>query len=388
MHPIPNRPLKQHILLLMSNTGDGHRASAEALQAGFQRWFPHSFHIDIIDVAEYLPWPLSSLPNSYAPLTNHMPALYGRLWHATASRPMVEILARPGAFATRSALKRTFAAFDPDCIISVHPMLQHVTLDALAHIEKRIHFMTVVTDLVSAHPAWFHPACERCYVASDETKHRALRWGVAADRVRQFGLPIGLSFAKPSCDRARARRRLGLHPELPVVLLAGGGEGFGRIFDLADHVANELDATGREGQLAVICGRNQRLAARLQARTWPIPVEICGYVNNMSEWMIASDCLITKAGPGAIAEALACGLPMILSGYIPGQETGNIDYVVKNGAGLYEPDPGRAAAIAERWLGPDCEERKQLTLNARRLARPDATRRITAGITSYLEASR
>lgn len=39
----------------------------------------------------------------------------------------------------------------------------------------------------------------------------------------------------------------------------------------------------------------------------------------MVKWMGGCDCIITKAGPGTIAEALIRGLPIILNDYIPGQ---------------------------------------------------------------------
>jgi len=42
-----------------------------------------------------------------------------------------------------------------------------------------------------------------------------------------------------------------------------------------------------------------------------------GFVNNMSEYMSACDCIITKAGPGTIAEALICGTPILLNGEQP-----------------------------------------------------------------------
>ena len=55
-----------------------------------------------------------------------------------------------------------------------------------------------------------------------------------------------------------------------------------------------------------------------------------GFVQNMEEWMHACDVIITKAGPGTIAESFICGLPVLLNGYIPGQEEGNIDYVLEH----------------------------------------------------------
>ena len=48
-------------------------------------------------------------------------------------------------------------------------------------------------------------------------------------------------------------------------------------------------------------------------------MKVRGFVTNMAEWMTACDTIITKAGPGTIAEALICGLPIILNGFIPCQ---------------------------------------------------------------------
>ena len=46
----------QRILILMSDTGGGHRASAQALKARFNQLYPNRFTIDIIDfITHYLP---------------------------------------------------------------------------------------------------------------------------------------------------------------------------------------------------------------------------------------------------------------------------------------------------------------------------------------------
>ena len=59
-------------------------------------------------------------------------------------------------------------------------------------------------------------------------------------------------------------------------------------------------------------------------------VVVNGFVTNMAEWMSASDTIVTKAGPGTIAESLICGLPVLLNGFIPCQEAGNVPFVVDN----------------------------------------------------------
>jgi 1,2-diacylglycerol 3-beta-galactosyltransferase len=118
------------------------------------------------------------------------------------------------------------------------------------------------------------------------------------------------------------RRELEMDEELPAVLLMGGGEGMGPVETTARALGEALyDAnTGKPiGQLVVVCGRNKNLVRKLQQVKWKIPIQVQGFVTNMSEWMAACDCMITKAGPGTIAEAMIRGLPMLLFDFIAGQ---------------------------------------------------------------------
>ena len=46
--------------------------------------------------------------------------------------------------------------YKPDIIISVHPMMQHIPLWVLKWqgLQKKVIFVTVITDLNSCHPTW------------------------------------------------------------------------------------------------------------------------------------------------------------------------------------------------------------------------------------------
>jgi 1,2-diacylglycerol 3-beta-galactosyltransferase len=57
----------------------------------------------------------------------------------------------------------------------------------------------------------------------------------------------------------------------------------------------------------------------------------------MSDWLHCADVVIAKAGPGTIAEAACCGTPLLLTSHLPGQETGNAQWVTRAGAGLHAP---------------------------------------------------
>lgn len=128
-------------------------------------------------------------------------------------------------------------------------------------------------------------------------------------------------------------------------------------------------------QIVVVCGRNTTLKDRIDAavaQAGAKNVTVYGFVTNMPQFMAAADILVTKAGPATITEAGIAGLPIILSGAIPGQEDGNVRLVVENEAGAYAPSARRVATTVEQWLkeGPAALARR--AEQARKIARPNA----------------
>jgi 1,2-diacylglycerol 3-beta-galactosyltransferase len=136
--------------------------------------------------------------------------------------------------------------------------------------------------------------------------------------------------------------------------------------------------------MVIVCGRNRRLQTTLSNEPWTIPVQVHGFVNNMSDWMGASDCIVTKAGPGTIAESLIRELPILLSGYIPGQEEGNVPYVVENKVGVFASEPAAIAAQVARWFGPERAALAQMAENAKRLANPHSTENIVRDLANII----
>lgn len=100
-------------------------------------------------------------------------------------------------------------------------------------------------------------------------------------------------FSKPVPAKRVLRKRLGIDIQLPCILLVGGGEGMG----LLEDTVRELDMQlGSRAQVVVICGRNKKLLQDLSMGVYPggLKVHARGFVDNMHEWMCASDVIITK----------------------------------------------------------------------------------------------
>lgn len=376
--------MSKRIVFLISDTGGGHRASAQALVEALGRMAGDAVQCTVVDVlAAYARWPLRRAPGLYQPLVDHAPWLWRGLLRAGEAPGVWPAVTRLALAWQGAGLARLAADHPADLYVSIHPLLNHTPRAALRALHPEAAFATVVTDLDSAPPFWFDPQVDWLSASCPAVEAAALAAGLPAARVQVLGLPIRLGFAEAEPDRARARARLGMAAR-PTVLLLGGGSGIGHLDRLTAALAPRLAACG--AQVGVICGHNQRLRARLAARRWPLPVHVLGYVEDMPAWMAAADLLITKAGPGTIAEALACRVPLLLHSFVPGQETGNIAYVEKNGVGRYCADPRRMAALAVEWLRPGNPALDGMRTRAAALARPRAAQTIAAALRAMIDS--
>ncbi|HEV2954118.1 MAG TPA: glycosyltransferase, partial [Candidatus Dormibacteraeota bacterium] len=103
------------------------------------------------------------------------------------------------------------------------------------------------------------------------------------------------------------------------------------------------------------------------------PVLVLGFVKSMPELMRTADVVVTKAGPGSIGEALATCLPVILTSYLPGQETENVTFVIDGGFGRYASGAKQLRATIELVADPASSLRADLAAHAEKLSRPYAS---------------
>ena len=381
----------KNVLILMSDTGGGHRASAEALRDAFGERYGSGIRVAMVDLwIKHTPPPLNQVPKAYRFLVDDVPWLYKVIYDVGEQTQWLDPLIKATAAFLQPFLGPAIRQHEPDLIVSVHPLMQEIPLQVLQRMRLHIPFVTVVTDLVTIPSVWFDPAVDLCFVPSAEGYRLGLRAGLQPEQLRELGLPIRPAFARNRRTKEIVRGELGMAPNLPAALIISGGEGMGRVSEIARAVAARLavEAEGGKppaGQLVVVCGRNVELRAQLETRDWPVPVVVKGFVEDIWDWMTACDCVITKAGPGTIAESLALGLPLLLSGYIPGQESGNVPYVLKHSVGVYADDPWQIAEVIAGWFGPQQANLDHLAENALRLGRPEAAFRIVEEIAQLLE---
>jgi 1,2-diacylglycerol 3-beta-galactosyltransferase len=337
-------PGRKRLLFLFSDTGAGHRAAAEAVAVAVQRRYPNEFQVDCFDPMADQRVIAGRLTALYGPITRRVPFLWGAAYHATNLRPTVRLIQHAIGRGLRRKLRGTLEP-RPALVASFHPLLNHVAVDVVSHGVPRV---TVITDWIDFHQAWTDLTADLIICPSDAAYELCRRRGVPTQRLVRAGLPIHPRFQdaiRKGGDKKTMRLRLRLRPHAPTVLLAGGGDGTEPLRKYAAALARSaLDV-----QVLAVCGRNEALARRIREDNHA-GVHVFGFVDNMPELMLAADLLGTRAGPGIIAEALACGCPLLLTGYLPGQEEGNVREVVRRRLGEYVPRPADLVSAVDRWF--------------------------------------
>eukprot|EP00752_Nemacystus_decipiens_P015734 g14047.t1 len=410
----------KRVLILMSDTGGGHRASAQALKAAFDELYPGLVNVEICDIwTKHAPWPLNKFVEAYQFMAKRPP-----IWKAFWEYGRFPLTRRVTDELTNLQVHKRFRSaledYNPDLVVSVHPLCQEIPLRVMKKMgggSREVPFVTVVTDLGGAHPTWFHRDVDACFVPSDRLATLAHKCGLSPEQIRLHGLPIrpgfwGSSYPSPSSSlseeqqqqgrecstasqeaaaaaaavqKANLQEKLGLKPGVKACLVVGGGDGVGGLQGIADSVGQTLAQQGGETQVVVVCGKNDAVKDSLERGNWAsnVHMHVKGFVSNMDEWMGAVDCIVTKAGPGTIAEAMIRGLPIMLSAFLPGQEAGNVPFVTEGGFGAFSKDPAKIADTVCRWLRDDTL-RAKMSAKAKEASRPQATYMICSDIGEML----
>jgi 1,2-diacylglycerol 3-beta-galactosyltransferase len=369
------------LLFLVADTGGGHRNAARAVGQALERMYPGRFAPALCDP---LGGPGSArllrfVAGRYCPATRRAPWLWGAAYHVCDSRAAMQVLRwallrladRPAAEAAE--------AHRPAAVVSFHPLTGSAAVAARALGAPGTPVVTVVTDLARMHAAWR-------YADSDviiAPRHPGRGGWVAA------GLPVTQDFwGGPLCggERAILRRSLGLREETFLVLMTGGGEGSGGIAARTAAILRRFP----DVDVVAVCGRNQRLKRRLDRLAASAAcagrLTVTGFTRHMADWLRACDLVVTKAGPGTIAEATCCGAPLLLTSHLPGQETGNTEIVTRAGAGRRARSVRRLLAEVD-GLRRDRERTHAMRAASARLGQPAAAADIAALIAGLVTAA-
>jgi processive 1,2-diacylglycerol beta-glucosyltransferase len=301
--------------------------------------------------------------NSYEIPLRYWPRLWGwieGMQHQGASTGpgwLYRLGARP--------LLRFIAQYDPDIVVATETGVLEI-----AAIGKRmtgVRWFLVGIDGLDVDRAWVQPEVDLYPVTPDPVAQDLARWGVPPEKIVPCGMPLDLGFLlRP--DRATARLKLGIAPEAPLLLVLFGGTGFGK----PRSILRELDKLTRPLEVVMITGRNERLLRETErAVSSRAGRRVLGWVDNMQEWLAASDLVLNKPSGLAMLEAMACGVPFLAIDPLPGNERRHCDLIERWGVGHWVRSHADLAPLVDRLLS-DPDEVQSMRERALALSRPRA----------------
>ena len=332
-----NPDMKKIIRVIFHDAGGGHRNAAIALQAIIeQKQLPWQVELvqfqeltDQLDVLRKLTgiriqeqynillrkgWTLGS-----AQLLRVLQATI-RLFH----KPLVKLL------------EEYWRAQPADLLVSVIPHFNRQICQSWNKVYAGRPFVTLITDLADFPPHfWIEPLPKQYLIVGTE---RAVQQARALGRdekhiFRTSGMILRPEFYDHvNLDPVVVREELGLRPDLLTGIVSFGGYGSEMMYDITER----LDTAALPLQLVLNCGRNEKLAEKLKAAKWRMPVKIVGYTSELYKFMRASHFFIGKPGPGSITEAMVCGLPVLVAcnAWTLPQERYNAQWVVDKRVGV------------------------------------------------------
>lgn len=317
------------VLILTASTGEGHNQAAnsiaETLSFNNFKCIKYEFLRSRSNFLNKL------IVKGYEILAFKFPKFYGFFYKFTDSSK-TNLILKPIFKFTSLRVKKVIDGFDADIIIGTHPM----TVNVITMLKKnglKTPFISIVTDF-KAHYTYINPLVDAYITGSNYTKNSLIDKGISPSKIYPIGIPVKSSFYLTDETIIYLKDN-----EYLSVLLMGGSMGLSDISFVLKKLLNNKNKL----RITVVCGNNKKLEKTLThncSKTSFInkKIHILGYTNDIPQLMEYSDCLITKPGGLTISEAIVKNIPIIIPFAIPGQETENTDFLVKNNYAYYIKD--------------------------------------------------
>jgi len=274
----------------------------------------------------------------------------------------------------------------PDILVHTHFLAPELVASLRRRHGLKVPQVTVVTDM-DVHAWWYQQPTDQYFVPREIAKFQLAADGVPENDITVSGIPIMPQFqdtlkAVQNLSKRESRLRFlremdaSLHDaflpdcDRPVVVQMSTGRSVFHIFKTLIKMETPII-------LVVVCGR--QADSRKQLEEIAVPerhkVALLGFTSCIHELLAIADIVISKPGGLITAEALACGLMMVVVDPYPGQEERNASMILEEGAGIWIWDYRDAPFRLDRILAAPVGSKFSLAWyrqNARRVAKPDA----------------
>jgi len=375
---------KKKILILTADAGFGHRSASLAIQSAIEELHPGQYQVELVNPLDNkkAPFFIKESQSEYDKWVRDVPELYKFGYELSDSPIPVTILETILVVSLYEVINEMIEEHEPDIIINTYPLYQAPFVAVKSLHKLKIPMVTIVTDLATVHQIWFNDKVDWLVVPTEIVRDDAIEAGVNPDKISVIGIPVNPRIFQMQESKQELRKSLGWNQELTTILAVGSKR--------VEHFKENLDILNHSGfsfQLIVVTGKDQELYEELNTVDWHHEIHLYEFVDQMPEFMRASELLIAKAGGLIVTEALASGLPMILIDVIPGQESGNAKFVQDGKAGFWTKNVIEFVQVLGHLFFNQNESLSQVKENAKNIGKPSSAMQIAELIKNQVATS-
>lgn len=328
-----------NILLFYASYGSGHLSAATAIEQYIRENYPDAKTLKI-DCVEYINKSINKISTSaYKSIILKTPVLWGQVYKLLKNDTILDIT----QFSNRFMAKKIFTLFEdfePDLVISCHPLGGQITSFLKSHKKTNCKLATVMTDFAS-HKQWLigKDYTDYFFVSNIEMKTSLISEEIYPNKIYVSGIPISPNFYK-NYDKENIYKSLNIAKNKKNIIFFGGGSlGLSSSSNIQAILTSLLQATDESHQIIIISGKNQKLYNDFQKtinNTYhKSQIKLIDFTTELPELLPITSFVITKPGGLTITECISTNVPIILINPIPGQEKENAQYIADNKMGIW-----------------------------------------------------
>ena len=289
---------------------------------------------------------IAALTALYTTVLRRMPAAWRFLYSSWDRLPGMESFRLSWMTRRFRHTEEALLRLNPDIILTTHPLATAIA-SRMKSRGLRSRLVAVFGDW-HFQRFWCFPQVDQYLVSAPRQREGLIGIGVDPGRVTLSGMLVAPAY-RARVPAAEARALLDLPPDRPVVLVTGGGRGWG-----LEALLRAIVQLPRPICTVVLCSSTERRSRleRLLARTGggAADIRLLAFVPDPAPYYHAADLIVNKAGGISNAQAFACGTPVLAASPEPGHEEANLAELTRHGVVLVPRAGEDLTAAIDRFL--------------------------------------
>ena len=330
------------------STGGGHNSAAHAVE---EELLKRGHDVDFLDPYDLVHKRVSKgVGGAYVKLVQNMPSVFGAVYFAGDVISRIIPVKSPVYFVNTTVafrLKKLISDVHYDGIIMSHLYpAEMITMLKRHKIELPLTFY-IATDYTCI-PFTAETDCDFYCVPGEGAIESFSSRGIPIDKIKPYGIPVSEEFDyEPDISSKRSSGDTCLSSDMRHILLVGGSIGAGNIslavkilMGYIERFNDKVDRgiiDSRKLHAIVICGNNKKLYKKTYRKRNEYTT-VLDRAESLSDYIKASDIVISKPGGLSSTEVAVAGVPLIHISPIPGCEMFNVNYFDARGMSIYVKD--------------------------------------------------